>query len=532
MGVGVRGELGQSEIQPQRLTSQDQSEGKMSIESAWRGLVALGAVITLVGAGGCVARQADRDALRPVGGADLNGADVNAPEGDGTTALMWASHRNDLESVERLIRAGADVNAANDLGATALWAASQNGSAEVVEMLLAAGADPNKALRHGETPLMVASRSGNPAVVEMLLAHGADLNATGPRDQTALMWAAGQRHSDVVAVLIEGGADVHARSAVWRLLMAQPPHPHPQHRGWFEHGGNTALMFAARVGDVASAQHLVAAGADVNDRSAWGVSVLTMAAYSNFGTLIVQLRGGEAPLYIGGHEVYRPGEFVEFVELLLENGADPDLGAGRFTALHAAIMRRDEKTVDLLLEHGANPNLSLAAWTPQERGSRDFSFHRAWVGASPVWLAARFGTPYILRRLVEHGGDPGYMHRGEHYAGGLGGEFSDLRAEVASPLMAAVGMSRTGDAWVLQRPDSDEHEAEVLEKVKLLVESGVDVNAVNHQGLTALDGAKDVRIGPSRGSYRRPDVETEYVSVVEFLSEAGAEEGTGLPPPG
>ena len=66
--------------------------------------------------------------------------------------------------------------------------------------------------------------------------------------------------------------------------------------------------------------------------------------------------------------------------------------------------------------------------------------------------------------------------------------------------------------------------------MKLLVESGVDVNAVNHQGLTALDGAKDVRIGPSRESYRRPDVETEYVSVVEFLSEAGAEEGTGLPP--
>ena len=62
MGVGVRGELGQSEIQPQRLTSQDQSEGRMGIESAWRGLVALGAVITLVGAGGCVARQADRDA--------------------------------------------------------------------------------------------------------------------------------------------------------------------------------------------------------------------------------------------------------------------------------------------------------------------------------------------------------------------------------------------------------------------------------------------------------------------------------------
>ena len=70
-------------------------------------------------------------------------ADVNAAEADGTTALHWASYRDDLESADLLIRAGAKVNAANDLGVTPLWTASQNGSAAMVRRLLEAGANPN-----------------------------------------------------------------------------------------------------------------------------------------------------------------------------------------------------------------------------------------------------------------------------------------------------------------------------------------------------------------------------------------------------
>ncbi len=69
---------------------------------------------------------------------------------------------------------------------------------------------------------------------------------------------------------------------------------------------------------------------------------------------------------------------------------------------------------------------------------------------------------------------------------------------------------------MFQQPNSDEYEAEVLEKVKLLVESSVDVNAVNNMGLTALDGAIDMG----------------YSAVVTFLIESGAEEGAGLLPPG
>ena len=461
---------------------------------------------------------AGQDPFRPLGGEQrvwiaFDDAEVNRAEADGTTALHWASLLNDSESVTRLIRSGADVNATNDLGATALWAASQNGSDEVVRSLLAAGANPNSALRHGETPLMAASRSGNPVVVEALLQSGANPNATGPRDQTALMWAAAQGHSEVIAVLIEGGANIYARSAVWRMFMAQPPAPHPQHRGWFEHGGNTALLFAARAGDLASVRHLVAAGADVDDRSGWGLSALTLAAYSDFGPLVIEIRG--TPFHIGGHEVYRQGGYKEVVEFLLEAGADPNAGASQFTALHTAIMRRDETTVDLLLSHGANPNLTLGAWTPLDRGSgTNYYFHRAWVGAPPVWLAARFGTPDILRRLVEQGADPEYIHRGEHYTGGLGGELSEVRTETTSPLMAAVGMSQTGRSWVYQEPGSDEYEAEIFEKVRLFIELGVDLNAVNDRGLAALAGA----------------ISSEYDSVVEVLIASGAQEGPGRGP--
>ena len=491
----------------------------MRFKSHCRTLWLAGIALVLAGAGSpdpgsliSAAKDGDVEALREL---VRDGADVGAAQADGTTALHWAAHRDAVEAVKLLVEAGADVNAANDLGATALWLASENGSAPVVELLLREGADPNLSLLEGETPLMVASRAGNPAVTELLLRHGADPDATGPREQTALMWAAAAREPDIVALLVEHGADVHARSEVWRQFLAHGPHSHPRHQRWFEQGGNTALMFAARSGDLASVKHLVAAGAEVDDTGAWGVSVLSMAAYSDFGTVITphQIAGAQGgPFYLGGEEL-RPGEFGEIVEFLLEQGADPNLGAEEFTALHAAVMRQNEETVELLLEHGADPELPLGAWTPMQRVSNtDFYFHRGWVGATPTWLAARFGTPKILHALVDHGADPDHVHRGVFNAGGDGGRLSERLEEVTTPLMAAVGMSRTGRSWAPPPEDDEAREEEILERVKLLVELGVDVNAVDAEGRTALDGAEGF----------------EYDRVVEFLRAAGGKRGEEL----
>ena len=64
------------------------------------------------------------------------------------------------------------------------------------------------------------------------------------------MWAAAQRHPDVVKVLIAHRADIHLRSSEWREMVAVPPHGLPLYNRVIPHGGDTALMFAARIGDL------------------------------------------------------------------------------------------------------------------------------------------------------------------------------------------------------------------------------------------------------------------------------------------
>src|SRR5437867_370835 len=423
------------------------------------------------------AKNVDREALR---GLLRQGVNVNATEPDGTTALHWASYRDDLESADLLLRAGADVNAGNDLGATPLWAASQNGSEAMVRRLLAAGANPNAALLLGETPVMVAARSGAPAVVELLAARGASLNARGARGQTALMWAVAQRHPEVVKVLLAHGADIRARSDSWSEVMAVSPHGYLEYNRAIPHGNETALMFAARVGDLASARLLVAAGADVNDEDAWGVSAVVLAAHSGF---------------------------TDVVEFLLDNGANANADKAGFTALHEAVMRRDENLVKVLLDHGADANLPVRSWTPTRRSSRDFNFSPELTGATPFWLAARFTEPEVMRLLVKHGADPLFVLRSERMVE-VRGVAWEQRKEATTAVMAAAGMGGGGSPWT--EIERSQREKLALEAVKIAVELGVDVNAKSVNGSTALDSARRLK----------------WDSVAAFLVEKGAKSGT------
>ena len=442
-------------------------------------------LIALLAAGGAAASEApplvdaarntDTAALRALlgGGAPAGAADV-----DGTTALHWASYRDDLESAGLLLEAGADVNAATDLGVTPLWLAAENASPVMVRRLLEAGADANQSLLLGETPAMVAARAGNADVLELLLAAGADPEAPGARGQTALMWAAAGNRTAAVEVLLAHGADVHARSDVWSQVMAVPPHGRPEYNGDIPHGGNTALMFAVREGALAAAQRLVAAGGDVDDADAWGVSAVVLAAHA-------------------GH--------LEVVEFLLAEGADPSADVAGFSALHPAVMRRDARLVAALLAHGADPNARLRTWTPTRRASRDFHFRPALVGATPFWLAARLGEPGIMRLLAEHGADTRFVHHADYVPSRRG----IRRQEATTALMAALGMGggRRLRAWIPD--DGGEPEVQALATVMTAVELGVDVNAADLDGRTALDAATD----------------WAYETVIEFLVERGAKSG-------
>lgn len=397
-----------------------------------------------------------------------------ADDGDGSTPLLWAAYHDRVDEATRLLHAGANVNAANDLGATPLWAACQNGSVAMVRALLSAGANPNAALLAGETPLMMAARGGRAEIAALLLASGANPNARGPRAQTALMWAAARKHPAVVKALLAGGADLTLRSATWTDTMAVEPHGYLPYNRAIPHGNDTALLFAARAGDLESVRLLVAAGAKVNDADAWGVSALGMAAHSG----------------------YR-----DVVEFLLSKGADPNAAAAGFAPIHQAILQRDEAMVRALLAAGANPNLPLTTWTPTRRSSRDRYFHPSLVGATPYWLAARFLQPAVMRMLAERGADAKFVHHSKHVSDGR----FEPRNETSTAIMAALGMGSSGPpAWV--EAPAAEREALTLEAVRLALAGGADVRVANTNGARALDAAK------AKG----------YAAVVKLLEDAGA----------
>jgi ankyrin len=417
--------------------------------------------------------------------------DVNAPQGDGSTALHWAVHLDDGSIVDLLLGAGSRADVSDDTGATPVYLACLNRHAGMVERLLKAGANPNAALVSGETVLMTCARTGEPAGVRALLTRGADVNAKEPaHDQTALMWAAAQGHSEAVDALLKGGADVRARS---RRYVQTVTSEVTQRAGREElnytvpRGGSTALLFAARSGDVESARLLIAAGADVNDAMPDGASALVVAAHS-------------------GHE--------RAAALLLDTGADPNADAVGYTALHAAVLRSDLDLVQSLLVHKARPDARITKGTPVRRNSQDFELPKTLIGATPYLLAARFLEVEIMRALAAGGADTRLSMK-----------------DGTTPLMAAAGMGIVPPAQDERRGTdrrglaiidggSIEPEPLVLEAVTAAITLGSDVNAKNPSGDTAL------HVAAAQG----------YSTVVRVLAERGADlnvrNGRGLTPLG
>ena len=394
---------------------------------------------------------------------------VNAPYGDGTTPLHWAAHRDDQDMADLLIRAGGAVNAANDLGVTPLWLAAENGSTVMAARLLEAGANPNVTLLAGETPLMDAARSGNAQLVKLLLVNGADVHAKEKRQgQTALMWAASQKQTSVVQVLVEAGADVHARTREWMenvqyaggstLGVLGGDITLPQYRN----GGYTPLMFSARSGDIETAKVLLAAGANIDEPTGSGTTPLVVAAHSGFGT---------------------------FGAFLLDQGADPNLAMGGYTALHAAILRSDLDLVKALLAHGADPNARIEQATPVGRSSDDHALTLQLIGATSFWQAASYNDLEIMRALLAGGASPGLT-----------------TPDGKTALAVAMERRGRGDGAPGQRGAGNE--PTILGAVELIVEQHVDVNAVDNE-----NGNAPLHIAASRG----------FSSIVQYLVDNGAD---------
>ena len=200
-----------------------------------------------------------------------HGADVNALDEYGNTALMNASLKGHEQAVRLLIEAGANVNIRDNNGRSALMQAVDHARTEVVELLLAAKAEVDARSNSGDTALLsVAARSCPTAehisIVKFLLAAGANINARRPGSfcaQTALMFASMRGCTELVDLLLQAGADVNAAP---------------------ECGGGTALIYASINGYEEIVKLLLKAGADINAKFIGGMTVFTCAA-NHPGTL-------------------------------------------------------------------------------------------------------------------------------------------------------------------------------------------------------------------------------------------------------
>jgi ankyrin repeat protein len=364
--------------------------------------------------------------------------DVNQPETDGTTALQWAAHWDELDIANLLIKSGADTNLANDYGVTPAYLACTNKSTSMIELLFKAGADASAALWTGETVLMNCARRGADKSVLDLINSGAEIDAKEYRlGQNAIMWAAAEGYSNIVSTLIKHGADIKMTTK----------------------NGFTPLLFAARSGDVETARRLLDAGADPNE------------ATEKYGNSLVIASAG-------GHE--------ELSLYLIEKGADINsIDEYGITPLHYSIRRgmsvvngirydpayrvRPENMHNLtraLLRAGADPNIQIAKNNMLGPHAGPFRM----VDATPIMLAAYSVDVPLMRLLADYEADPG-LNTAEGY----------------TPLMAAARVACIGPcAYKNNNIPDKESLTKSYQAAKAALEFGVDINATNKDGQTAM----------------------------------------------
>ena len=397
------------------------------------------------------------------------GAHGHAVEPDGTTALHWAVQLDDAPLVRALLAAGAQVRAANRYGVTPLALAAINGSAPIVQLLLNAGADPNAESGEGETVLMAAARTGRPEPLKLLLNAGADPNAAERKfGETALMWAAGHNHGEAIRVLIAAGANPDATSATIDLPKVKVDFSFAVATA-LPRGGMTALMYAARQGQLNAVTALADAGANLNVVDPEGSTALVIAI-------------------INAH--------YDVAARLVEKGADPNIGddAG-MAALYAAVDMKHlspfvnrpsprasgrlsaADLVTVLLKHRADPNGALRApLLMRQHNTGDAALGN---GATPLMRAAKALDLEIMKTLLDHGADPS-------------------RALANGTTTLAVALSGRGARKLT--PDTP-----MFQAVRLLVDRGADVNAAGSNGATLLHQSVDrgdafVRLLVERGA--------------------------------
>jgi ankyrin repeat protein len=393
------------------------------------------------------------------------GADVNAAQGDGMSALHWAAERGDAELAELLVYGGANTGAVTRIGQyTPLHLAAKTASPAVVAALIKAGADVNvKSNPSGATPIHLAALAGSADVINLLADAKADVNAREAEwEQTPLIFAASANRAEAITALIKRGADanlatktidvtkqglldraavdrqrkviegfigkdsakrptpaqmqaaIEASRELLRSGVIPPPDPNaPPPRGFNPEeinppvsakGGMTALLHAARQGYIASAEALLDGGADINKAQTGDNTSPLLTAVIN-------------------------GQF-DMAMMLIKRGADPNVTAKNngVSPLWAAVntmwqprtrfpqpqeMELQKHTylevMQALLDKGADPNHRITShpWYLVYTGCGNRNCGLADTTGSTAFWRAAYGTDLMaMKLLVAYGADP------------------------------------------------------------------------------------------------------------------------------
>jgi ankyrin repeat protein len=425
------------------------------------------------------------------------GARVDAANRADATPLSMAALYGHAPMIERLLQGGGDPKRRGRNGETLLM---RSGNPAAIKRLAAAGVDVNaRENLRGTTALMWAAEQRHPAAVKALLELGADhaarsgpaglpRNYMAPRVDTAAVQDAARRHAEAVAAgrtyeqqlefevaqgkrismgfrgtLNAGGARLEGTRTPATPTPTPPPAPPPNDNDEAEvivaglvgtgGGGLTALVFAAREGDLQSAAHLLDAGANVNQPSEYGWTPLLTATNNRH---------------------YRLGRY------LVERGANPNLAnKGGWTPLYLAtdnrnieggdypVRKADTDHLDyirFLLDHDADPNARA-----RENTLTRTIFTMQWfyeAGATPFVRAAQSSDVALMQLLLEYGADP--------HARTDNGD---------TALTASAGIGWVEGVTYERSPQQN------AEAIRMLLDLGVDPNLANREGRTPLMGA-------------------------------------------
>jgi len=338
------------------------------------------------------------------------GADAKRRLANGETMLMLAARNGNPQAIKLLAAAGADINAKENLrGTTALmWAAEQRHPA-AVKMLLEVGADFSAKSGPAGLPRNYMAPRVNTTAVKEAQRRYADAIAAGRTYEQQLEWEVAHgakinigfrgvlnnRRTDLQGAPAAGQPDAAAPSpggapgapASTAAPAQAPPAAEPPPDAFDDTdvivaglvgtggGGLTALVFAAREGDLESARTLLDAGADVNQTTEYGWTPLLTATNNRHYRLAEYLierganpnianNGGWTPLYLatdnrniegGDYPVPKPDlDHLDFIKFLLAHDADPNARAKDNT------LTRTIFTMQWFYEAGATPFIRAA----------------------------------------------------------------------------------------------------------------------------------------------------------------------------